>query len=227
WSTANEHSACACLDHRREYRCEFVLSSSLENQQVNSQGLTGCFDIGQFPLKCVVRWIGQYGDDAGIRNEVAQQLHSLGDKLASAEKSYPGKIFRRTTDWPPLSGRGPAASDRSCSRIFLRPRFTGPAGDRAHGRGPAKRPFEPVATVAGVPGGKKRSKSNFCDIYHNGHIVLRSHLRLEPLLRAFRRLSLRKFNCATVNREALRARRTVMAGTGRQSPRAAQQEVAV
>jgi hypothetical protein len=44
----------------------------------------------------------------------------------------------------------------------------------------------------------------------------------QPLLRASRRLSLRKFNCATVNREALRARRTVMAGTGRQSPRPAQ-----
>src|SRR5262249_40834162 len=57
-----------------------------------------------------------------------------------------------------------------------------------------------------------------CDDYG----FLGSHLRLEPLLRASRRLSLRKFNCATVNRESLRARQTVMAGTGRQSPRQAQ-----
>jgi hypothetical protein len=42
-------------------------------------------------------------------------------------------------------------------------------------------------------------------------------------LRASRKPSLRKFNCATVNREALRARRMVIAGTGRQSSRPARQ----
>src|SRR5262245_18039171 len=70
----------------------------------------------------------------------------------------------------------------------------------------------------GAPFGLMGQSSLDCDDYG----FLGSHLRLEPLLRASRRLSLRKFNCATVNRESLRARQTVMAGTGRQSPRQAQ-----
>jgi hypothetical protein len=53
-------------------------------------------------------------------------------------------------------------------------------------------------------------------IVSNGHILV-------SRLRASRRLSLPKFNCATVNREALRARRKIIAGTGRQSSGPARQ----
>jgi hypothetical protein len=61
-----------------------------------------------------------------------------------------------------------------------------------------------VALAAHLP------STTFTGIGSDGH-------NLVSRLRASRRLSLPKFNCATVNREALRARRKVIAGLCRQS----------
>src|SRR5262249_28616548 len=96
-ATTNQQRAGACLDNGREGCIEFVLASSLHDQQVSSNDASRRPRFLQLDLELDVVWIEERSYCGGLRNRLVQEAQPFGHQvtttnIADARDFAPGPV---------------------------------------------------------------------------------------------------------------------------------------